>query len=233
MDEYLSEKEQIQQIRNWWGENGAYIIAGLVIGVMGLAGWNYWQSFKTTRTENASVEYKALVAAADVGNRDVASGYLETLRSEYSMTPYLAQGRLMMARVATEQNDLEAAEEQLRAAIAETSDEELAHVARTRLARVQLANGDTEGALATLELSDAGIFAARYHELRGDVFMHRGESKSAREEYSLALSTATPGTVNTQDVQMKVDAIAVETGDLADDDADSVEQPVEEDEADS
>ena len=87
--------------------------------------------------------------------------------------------------------------------------------------------------LALRHQVDAGIFAARYHELRGDVFMHRGESKSAREEYSLALSTATPGTVNAQDVQMKVDAIAVETGDLADDDADSVEQPVEEDEADS
>ncbi|MGI9265652.1 MAG: YfgM family protein [Gammaproteobacteria bacterium] len=233
MDEYLSEKEQIQQIRNWWGENGAYIIAGLVIGVMGLAGWNYWQSFKTSRAENASVEYKALVAAADVGDANVAGGYLETLLADYSMTPYLAQGRLMMARLAAEQNDLNSASEQLRAAIVETKDKELANVARTRLARVQLATGDTEGALDTLELSNAGVFIARFHELRGDVFVHRGDMKSAREEYTLALTTATPGTVNTQDVQIKMDALAVATDEAADDEEKPAEQPVGEDEADS
>jgi predicted negative regulator of RcsB-dependent stress response len=208
VDEYLSEKEQIQLIRGWWHENGAYIIAGLVIGVMGLTGWNYWQNFKTTRAENASVEYQSLVAAVDGGNREVAGSYLETLKTDYPMTPYLAQGRLMMARLSAEQNDLADAAEQLRAAIAETSDNELAQVARTRLARVLLAIDDTEGALSVLELSDAGVFSSRFHELRGDIFVHRGEMESAREEYGEALSSATAGVINIQEVQMKLDALA-------------------------
>ena len=33
MDETLTEKEQIEEIRAWWKENGAYVIAGLVIGI--------------------------------------------------------------------------------------------------------------------------------------------------------------------------------------------------------
>jgi predicted negative regulator of RcsB-dependent stress response len=208
VDEYLSEKEQIQQIRGWWNEHGAYIIAGLVIGVMGLTAWNYWQNFKTARAENASVEYQSLVMAVDGGDAEAAGRNLETLRTDYAMTPYLGQGRLMMARLAAEQNDLAAAAEQLRFAITETSDSELGHVARTRLSRVLLATGDTEGALAVLELSQAGVFVSRYHELRGDIFVYRGEMESAREEYAQALSSASAGVVNVQEVQMKLDALA-------------------------
>ena len=40
MDEFLSEKEQIEQIREWWRENGWYLIGGVAIGVLGLLGWN-------------------------------------------------------------------------------------------------------------------------------------------------------------------------------------------------
>jgi predicted negative regulator of RcsB-dependent stress response len=210
VDEYLSEKEQIQQLRSWWNENGPYIIAGLVIGVLGLTGWNYWQNFKTARAENASVEYQSLVMAVDGGDNEAADSYLETLKTDYPMTPYLAQGRLMMARLAAEQSDLVGAAEQLRSAIDETSDSELGHVARTRLARVLLATGDTEDALAVLELSGAGVFVSRYHELRGDIFVHRGEAQSAREEYDQALSSATAGVINTQQVQMKLNALAPE-----------------------
>jgi len=229
VDEYLSEKEQIQQIRGWWSENGAYIIAGLVIGVMGLTSWNYWQDFKTTRAENASVEYQSLIVAVNGGNKEAAGNHLETLRTDYPMTPYLAQGRLMMARLAAEQNDFAGAAEQLRSAMTETSDSELAHVARTRLARVLLATGDTEDALDMLELSDAGVFASRYHELRGDVFVHRGEMESAREEYGQALSSATAGVINTQEVQTKLDALAPAPS-VTDE---IVEELLEEDDADS
>ena len=49
MDEFLSEKEQIAQIRQWWGENGMYIIAGLVVGIAGLVGWDPWQQVRETR----------------------------------------------------------------------------------------------------------------------------------------------------------------------------------------
>jgi len=229
VDEYLSEKEQIQQIRGWWNEHGAYIIAGLVIGVMGLTAWNYWQNFKTTRAENASVEYQSLVMAVDGGDAEAAGRHLETLRADYPMTPYLAQGRLMMARMAAEGNDLTTAAEQLRSAIDETGDSELGHVARTRLARVLLATGDTEGALAVLELSQSGVFVSRYHELRGDIFVDRGEMESAIEEYTQALGSATAGVVNTQQVQMKLDALAPVPSVVEE----IVDEPVDEADADS
>ncbi len=207
MDDYLSEKEQIQQIRKWWSENGPYIIAGLVIGVLGLVGWNYWQDYRSTRAQNASIEYEALAVAVESGDQNAANVALATLKTEYSMTPYLPQARLMMARLAVEQGDAEEATTQLRAAVAETDDAELAQVARIRLARVLLSSGDTDGALAALDLAAAGVFAARFHELRGDIFGARGDTEAARESYGEALAAGGNGLVNPRSVQMKLDAL--------------------------
>ena len=44
MDETLSEKEQIEEMKAWWKENGSYVIAGLILGVGGIWGFNAWRS---------------------------------------------------------------------------------------------------------------------------------------------------------------------------------------------
>ena len=43
MDDLLSEKEQLDQIRAWWKEFGGYVIGGLGLGIAVLVGWNYYQ----------------------------------------------------------------------------------------------------------------------------------------------------------------------------------------------
>ena len=43
MEEYLSEKEQWEQVTRWLRENGLWIIAGIVVGAAGLAGWHWYQ----------------------------------------------------------------------------------------------------------------------------------------------------------------------------------------------
>ena len=40
VDEFLSEKEQIEEIRSWWRENGWYLVGGAIIGIAALLGWN-------------------------------------------------------------------------------------------------------------------------------------------------------------------------------------------------
>ena len=39
MEEYLSEREQWDQIKAWLRDNGLWIIAGVVVGAVGLGGW--------------------------------------------------------------------------------------------------------------------------------------------------------------------------------------------------
>jgi predicted negative regulator of RcsB-dependent stress response len=209
VDEYLSEKEQVQLIKKWWKENGSFVIAGLVLGIGGLAGWNYWKSYKLSQAEAAGAVYESLVAAVGKGDPGAAAGDLETLVSDYGATPYLDQGRLMMARLLVEQGDFQAAVQQLDSVVASTSDPELERVARMRLARVLLAAGDDTRALEVLDLTRAGAFAARFHEIRGDVLVSRGEAQAAFEEYQQALDDPTEGVIDSQAVRLKMETLGI------------------------
>jgi predicted negative regulator of RcsB-dependent stress response len=207
VDELLSEKEQVEKLRQWWKENGPFVIGGLLLGVLALSGWNYWQSWKIERAEAGRTAYETLVAAVDIGDADGAAAQLALLADAYAGTPYLDQGRLMMARLHVEAGRLDEAAAELQRVVSDTADPELARIARMRLSRVLLAKGDSDGALAALPLRDAGVFAARYHELRGDILAARGESAAAREEYELALESAEVGTVDAEAVRLKRDAL--------------------------
>jgi len=209
VDEYLSEKEQVQQIKNWWKENGAFVIAGLVLGIGGLAGWNYWKSYKISRAEAAGAVYESLVSAVERGDPGAAAADLEKLASKYEATPYLDQARLMMARLLVDQGDFQGAAGQLEDAVASTRDPELERVARLRLARALVAGGNDARALEVLDLSRAGAFAARFHEVRGDILASRGEAQAALEEYEEAWKTPPEGVIDSHAVRLKMDALGI------------------------
>jgi predicted negative regulator of RcsB-dependent stress response len=217
VDDYLSEKEQIQKIKQWLKENGPFVVAGLVLGIGGLAGWNYWQSYKISRAERAGAAYQAVVAAVEKSDTDAAVAELDALIEEYSATPYANQGRLMLARMHVEQGQLDAAAGQLEEVVSTTRDTELERIARVRLARVLLAADRASEALNVLDLSRAGSFAPRFHELRGDVLVARGERQAASEEYRLALEGTDEGVIDRQMVRMKLEALGSASGDGAGD----------------
>jgi predicted negative regulator of RcsB-dependent stress response len=207
VDELLSEKEQVEKLRNWWKENGPFVIGGLLLGVLALSGWNYWQGWKIEQAEAAKAAYDTLVIAAGNADAETSAAQLATLEDDFAGTPYVDQGRLMMAKLEVDAGRLDQAATLLSKVVDQTDDPELARIARMRLARVLLAEGDTDGALAALPLRDAGVFAARYHELRGDILARRGEIAAAREEYGLALETASAGIVDAASVQIKLEAL--------------------------
>src|SRR5207253_2441040 len=83
-------------------------------------------------------------------------------------SPYADQARLLAARVYVDSGELERAAGELANVAERSKDRDLALVARLRLARVQIAQGKPDGALATLGVVEPGAFAARFHEVRGD-----------------------------------------------------------------
>jgi len=207
VDDYLSEKEQIDKIRKWWKENGTFVIAGLVLGIGGIASWNYWHAYKLQQAEEAAAVYAAMTASVEGRNIAQAEAEFGTLESEYGSSAYIDQARLLVARVRVEEGDLAGAAAQLKTLVESTKDPELALIGRVRLARVLIADGVGDQALQVLSLNDAGIFAPKFHELRGDIFADRGEVEAAREEYVLALADGAGGVVDTQVIQFKLDAL--------------------------
>lgn len=186
MTEYLSEKEQWEEIRTWVRENGLWVVAGVALAAAGLQGWRWWQAHLDERGVKASAAYTRMINALEKGDRTQAFVRLGELERDYPSSPYADQAKLLAARLYVESNELDKAVRELETVMNNSRDHELALVARMRLARVEIAEAKPDAALATLNAAEPGAFAARYHEVRGDAWYAKGDRPAALKEYRSA-----------------------------------------------
>ncbi|HEY2274813.1 MAG TPA: tetratricopeptide repeat protein [Steroidobacteraceae bacterium] len=186
MTEYLSEKEQWEQIRTWVRENGLWVVAGVALAAAGLQGWRWWQAHLDERGVKASAAYTRMIDALEKGDRTQAFTRLGEIERDYPSSPYADQAKLLAARLYVESNELDKAAHELETVMNSSRDHELALVARMRLARVEIAQAKPDAALATLNAAESGAFAARYHEVRGDAWYAKGDRPAALKEYRSA-----------------------------------------------
>jgi len=209
VDEFLSEKEQLEQIRDWWKEYGWYLIGGAVLGGALLFGWTRYQSYQQQRVEIASALYDELFAAV-ADRADVrATELLAEIRAEYASSPYADQAALLMASLRLDQQQPEAAVDELRFVLEDTDDAELALVVRQRLARLLLHMERYDEVLTLLEDLEPSRFSGRFSELRGDVYLAQGEVDRARTAYMEAYNAEFTEVLDRNVLQMKIDDLPV------------------------
>ena len=199
MDEFLSEKEKWEQLVAWGRENAPWIIAGLAVGALAVGGWRWWQSRTEQQALDAAARYEQILTAFDRNDQSRALTLIDELRREHPRSPYVDQSNLAAARVFVESSELDRAAARLRTVMDESRDHELARIARLRLARVQIAQGKVDDALATLSSGSEDAFAGRYHEARGDAYFAKGDKAAALKEYRAARA-AGAGTAAENDV---------------------------------
>lgn len=214
MDEYLSEQEQVDRIRQWWKQNGAWIIVGIGGGILALAGWNWWQNYQLQRAEQASAIYSVVAEAAMEGRIDEVRLGMEQLEAGHGSSPYLHHGRLALAGALVRSGDFDGAIRLLEQVMGGTRDPQLQRVARLRLARVLLSAGEAERALNLVRGVEAGAFAAPFLELQGDALSARGDKSGASEAYRQALTAAGPlgGIIDEEFVRLKLEALTAGSG---------------------
>lgn len=205
MDDYLSEKEQWEQLKGWLRANGPWIIAGIAFGALLLAGYRWWEARTDRLALEAGAKYQQLLEALDRGDKTRAQTLTADLERDYASSPYVDQAHLVAARVAVEAGQLDKAADMLKSVMEKTKDGQLALIARLRLARVQLARNKPDEALATLNAVDAGAFKPRYQEARGDVLFAKGDKAGALKEYRAAREGAVSQSVDAQTLDLKID----------------------------
>ena len=180
MDEFQSEKEQIDEIKAWWAEYGRYVVAGVVIAVGLLLGFNQYKSSKINAQTEASVLFEQLAGHVVDGDLEDAISISDELASNYANTAYAAQSRLVMARLYMDQNRDQDAADALRDLLAMSGNSALKQVGRMRLARILLYQDKAQEVLDLLaEQTDVG-FAGLYAEARGDAHAALGDIDAAR-----------------------------------------------------
>lgn len=189
MEDYLSEKEQWEWVKTQARENAPAVILAIAIALAAVFGWRWWQAHVDARALAAGGKYLQMVQALEHGNRSEALVVLGELERDYRGSPYTDQAKLLAARVYVDDGELDRAAGELGVVAEHSKDHDLALIARVRLARVQIAQGNAERALATLgNPEQAGAFAGRYHEVRGDAYYTKGDKAAALREYRSAQS---------------------------------------------
>lgn len=206
MTEYVTDEEQVERIKKWWSDNGSSVIAGLVIGFGGLAGWRFWVDYQDNVAAEASRHFTDMVAALDASQHDDAIAQANVILGDYSGTPYADLARLSLAKVYVESGQFDEAAQQLKMLVDKTSEKELEMVARSRLASVQMQLGKAADALATLDVDYPPQFAGVFEELKGDIHAAEGNKAAAREAYQRA-RLAEPPVPDSQFLQQKLDDI--------------------------
>lgn len=203
MTSHYEDEAEVEQLRRWWRENWMALAGGLVLGLVGIFGWEAWQKARTAKSEQASQIYEDL-KRVPLEKQERADELWTQLSGTYAATPYAAQGALLMAAAASAREDWAGAEAKLKWVRANSDDAGLKKLATLRLARVLWQQAKADEALALLELPDENPFASLYQELRGDIQFSRGDRDAARAAYEKAMALG-PAPASRQALQRKLE----------------------------
>jgi predicted negative regulator of RcsB-dependent stress response len=199
----LSDKEQVERLRQWWRENGWFLIGGAALGLLGLYGYNQFFAYQDRQSEAAAAAYALIQQESEDGDTAEAAARFAEMRDEFPEHVYTHQAALLLASDEIVSAP-DAAAEKLRFTLEQSADPELAMVARLRLARVLAYREQFDEALALLEVSEPGQFAGRIAEIRGDIHTARGEIEAARTAYLEAMIASGAELLDRSFLQMKL-----------------------------
>ena len=181
----IEEEQEINQLKDWWKENGKTIIVAFILGVGGMFGWRYWQSHQAEQIAQASAQYDALIYSAQQ-DEQAKKANIEQFVQANSKTAYAVFALLDEAKKATEKQDFVAAEVNLNQALTQSQDEVLTSIVALRLSAVQFQLGQLDNALTTLNQVKGESFNARKAILTGDIQVSKGDKVAAKNSFEQA-----------------------------------------------
>ena len=181
----IEEEQEINQLKDWWKENGKTIIVAFILGVGGMFGWRYWQSHQAEQIAQASAQYDALIYSAQQ-DEQAKKANIEQFVQANSKTAYAVFALLDEAKKATEKQDFAAAELNLNQALTQSQDEVLTSIVALRLSALQFQLGQLDNALTTLNQVKGESFNARKAILTGDIQVAKGDKVAAKNSFEQA-----------------------------------------------
>lgn len=191
MEIYSTEEQQVEAIKRWLRDNGNYLIAGIVLGLGAVYGHSLYRDHERSNQEQAAAEFATVATALEAKGLDGKDEVEAYIASHKGSTQALLAA-LQLAKAAADKGAFDVAETQLKLVVAEAPKEDpLASIARLQLARISLAAGKHDDALAALSSQPfPQAFVAQAAELEGDVLRFKGDRGAAYAAYERALAVA-------------------------------------------
>ena len=211
MVEVYDAHEQGEIVKKWLSENGSAIVMGLVIAFGGLFGFKQWQSWQVNNRQQASAEFEIMGELLASEQLDAAMANFQILQDDYPKSPYTSMAALQFARARIEVNQPDLAIGLYEYVMENGYPKAITVVARERLARVLLDQGEPGRALTVLQgVVDITGFESRYAEVRGDIHFDQGRMAEAEAAYLEALDLLEDGAGDRGKLVMKLESMGAE-----------------------
>lgn len=139
MDNYMSDKEQVDMLKKWWSDYGKSILLAVIVG-LGLGyGWQYWQKYRAEHKQAASVAFQniALVSIQDASSKPLLKP-VKQLKVSDSGSIYASFAAMLLAAKQVKAGKYQDALAQLQWVIAHASLSQVKDVARIRAAKIEI-----------------------------------------------------------------------------------------------
>jgi predicted negative regulator of RcsB-dependent stress response len=201
--------EQGERVQQWLRQNGLSIVIGIVIGLVGIFGWQQWRNHQATREMEASNLYQQLQTALAAGKTSEADQLVANLEKDYAKSTYAVLAASDRAQRQVEDKQLDKALASLQWARNHVGDNPLKPLIELRTAKVQMAAGKANDALTILDGVSIKGYEALRQELRGDALVKLGRADDARKAYRAALAAMGEDAPQRAALQLKLDDLAV------------------------
>ena len=189
MSDYLSDEEQVERLKNWWSENGTFLLASVFVAVLGIAGWNYYGSYQEDAGEQSSEVFRQYLDS----DSDQREGFLAAIAQEHSGSTAHVLILFDQAEKKFSNGEIFEAEQLLEEALEASEEVLLKDISLIRLAKVQYELEKSEEALAALQKVKTKGFLSWALELKGDIHTSRREIELAHQSYERAFGELEEG----------------------------------------
>lgn len=203
---YQTEEQQIEQLKDWWKENGTSLLVGAALGLSGFFGWKFWNEKQVIEQESASNLYVSMTEY--IGKEDT-SKLIENanlVKAKHPDSSYAILASFHLVKVAVEEKKYDEAAAELKWIIDNHKGNELTDIAKIRLARILIAQQKAEQALALLTFSDDSGYFELANLVKGDAFSALNKKQEALEAYQLAANVGKT-TANHSTLNIKIDEL--------------------------
>jgi len=209
MDIYASDDEKGEAIKNWWRENGRSVLTGVILGGAVIFGGRYWINFQQAKTEQAAAMYQQVQMNLSDADLTAAEDLTQELMQSHSSTPYAAFATLEIAAEQVRNDQAAAALEYLKWTAEKAKLTGQKDLARLRMARVLIDEGEYEQALELTQQTSSAGFTSLFAELKGDIYLAQQNKAEAFEAYRNAISSMDEDDPRKTLLEMKRDDVVV------------------------
>ena len=203
----LQEQEQVDALKSWWRENGKWVLAAVLMTLIGFAGVQFWKNHQAQQAVESAKLFAEVMKQTQSNDPKRVNDAVAALVDKFGSSAYAPRAQLVAVETNLQANDIARAKTQLQWVVEHAGEAGLQDTARLKLASILLDEKKFDEALAQLNAAHPDAFTGLYADLKGDVLSAQGKNEEAKAAYKQALDKIEPKSLYRNLVQLKLDGL--------------------------